>query len=218
MKLQKQEPNKPNTDKEAIDLFTSIFNSFSTPVVPGAYITRAEQGENEGEIILKSEESPNLSGDRSNLPHGYYPSANASLSNLADAADLCADTSVDEDVSRTVTVSPGANASTGIASIPIGNLTWPSWSTSASTPRSTSRPASTFYELDVEHRTLRKIQEIYDSWYPEDPCFFDEIAMKELPKRILEDFCKSLVNDIQAKNLTSAKQVINYLGKKGLVK
>ena len=208
MKLQKQELNTNKEDKEAVDLFASIFNGFSGPASSGVYITRAEQGENEGEVILKSEESPNLFGDRSNLPHGYYPSAGASLSNLADLADMGIDTSAGEGMGRTVTVSSGA--STGVASVPLSNL---SWSSSA-----TSRPRPIYYELDAEHETLKRIQEIYDSWYPDDPCLFDETTMKELPKKILKDFCESLANDIQANKLTSAKQVINYLGKKGLFK
>lgn len=68
-----------------------------------------------------------------------------------------------------------------------------------------------------ELQTFDNIKEIYAGWYPDDPAAFDENTFKELPTKVILEFADALKRDIEKNKMKTAKDVIEYLRKKGLV-
>ena len=68
-----------------------------------------------------------------------------------------------------------------------------------------------------ELQTFDEIKEIYAGWYPDDPAEFDENTFKELPTKVMVEFAEALKRDIEKNKMKTAKDVIEYLRKKGLV-
>lgn len=87
-----------------------------------------------------------------------------------------------------------------------------SWITAAGSSH-TSFSTDAFEELQA----FDNIKEIYAGWYPDDPAAFDENTFKELPTKVMVEFAEALKRDIEKNKMKTAKDVIEYLRKKGLV-